>query len=53
MVPVVAGLLRFPRIEDIDAKTGKVLYVACDEREAMFNGGCGNHAIRRVEGRSS
>jgi exopolysaccharide biosynthesis predicted pyruvyltransferase EpsI len=51
--PVIAGLSQFPRIEDIDAKTGEVLYVARDEREAMFNRGRSNHAVRRIEGRSS
>lgn len=49
----IAGLSRFPRIENIDAKTGEVFYVARDKREAMFNSGCGNHAVCRVEGCSS
>src|SRR5450755_2337280 len=48
-----SGFLEFPRIVDFDAQTGEVPNVPRGDRQVMFNGGCGNHAIRRVEGRSS
>src|SRR5271157_2961205 len=48
----LSGLRGIPRIEDLDAETGEVFYVARDDREFVFNGGRGNHAVRRVEGRS-
>jgi hypothetical protein len=38
-----------PRIEHFNAKPSKVPHVAGDDCEAMFNGGRGNHAVRRVE----
>ena len=41
-----------PGIENLNAKPGEVPDVAGDDRKIMFNGGCGDHAVRCVERRS-
>ena len=40
-----------PGIESLNAKPGVVSNVAGDDCKAMFNGSCGDHAVRRVERR--
>ena len=41
-----------PRVDDFDAQTREVLYVATDERKIVFDSSCGNHPVRGVEWRS-
>src|SRR5437667_8724106 len=41
-----------PGIENLNAKPGEVPDVAGDDSKIMFNGGCGDHAVRCVERRS-
>jgi hypothetical protein len=35
---VAAGFLRFPRIEDLDAKAGEILHIPRDDDESRFQG---------------